>query len=67
MWNENLISFQIVSEEGVRAVVSMNEDYELKLFSNTGPEWQKLGVPHFLQLATTDIFESPSHEKLLRY
>lgn len=59
-------SKRIVSQEGVRAVVSMNEDYELKLFSNTGPEWQKVGVPYFLQLATTDIFESPSQEKLLR-
>ncbi len=27
---------------------------------------QKLGVPNFLQLATTDIFESPSQDKLLR-
>jgi hypothetical protein len=44
----------------------MNEDYELKLFSNSGAEWSKLGVPHFLQLATTDIFESPSQEKLVR-
>ena len=60
------LPFQIVAEEGVRAVVSMNEDYELKLFSNSTDEWKKLGVPHFLQLATTDIFESPSQEKLLR-
>ena len=36
------LPFQIVAEEGVRAVVSMNEDYELKLFSNSTDEWKKL-------------------------
>ena len=41
----------------------MNETYELKMFSNTTPEWEKLGV-NFLQLATTDIFEAPSVAKL---
>lgn len=44
----------------------MNESYELKLFSNTSKEWEALGVPNFLQLATTDIFEAPSVEKLLK-
>ena len=44
----------------------MNESYELKLFSNTGDQWNKLGVPNFLQLATTDIFEAPTVEKLAR-
>ena len=42
----------------------MNETYELKLFSNTAVEWEKLGVVNFLQLATTDIFEAPSVIKL---
>ncbi len=42
----------------------MNEDYELKMFSNTAEDWKKLGMNNFLQLATTDIFESPSIEKL---
>jgi len=41
----------------------MNEDYELKLFSNSGPEWEKVGVK-FLQLSTTDIFEAPQQDKL---
>ena len=57
------IRFQIIKEENVKAVVSMNETYELKMFSNTTPEWEKLGV-NFLQLATTDIFEAPSVAKL---
>ena len=42
----------------------MNETYELKMFSNTSEEWSKLGMPNFLQLATTDIFEAPSVDKL---
>lgn len=54
---------QLIEEEKIGAVISMNEDYELRLFSNQGPEWKKLGV-EFLQLATTDIFEAPSAEKL---
>lgn len=54
---------QLVEEENVKAVVSMNEDYELRLFSNTEKEWQKNNV-QFLQLSVTDIFQSPSQEKL---
>ncbi|CAG5092085.1 Similar to PTPMT1: Phosphatidylglycerophosphatase and protein-tyrosine phosphatase 1 (Drosophila melanogaster) [Cotesia congregata] len=53
----------LVDEEKVVAVVSMNEDYELKLFSNSAEEWSKNGV-QFLQLSTTDIFETPCQEKL---
>lgn len=41
----------------------MNEDYELWAFSNNKARWATLGV-EFLQLATTDIFESPCQEKL---
>lgn len=42
----------------------MNEDYEL-WFSNNGDRWSQHGVK-FLQLATTDIFESPDQCKLRR-
>merc|ERR1719288_548646 len=41
----------------------MNEDYELRYFSNQTSEWNDLGV-EFLQLATVDIFEAPSADKL---
>lgn len=41
----------------------MNEDYELWLFSNDAEKWKAQGV-EFLQLATTDIFESPCQTKL---
>lgn len=54
----------LVKKENVTAVVSMNEDYEL-WFSNNEERWAKLGVK-FLQLATTDIFESPDQGKLQR-
>lgn len=43
----------------------MNEDYELRIFSNTAIEWKKFGV-EFLQLSTTDIFETPCQEKLIK-
>lgn len=47
----------------MKAVVSMNEDYELTVFSNNAVKWPKLGV-EFLQLPTTDIFEAPCQDKL---
>lgn len=53
---------QLIKNENVKAVVSMNEDYEL-WFSNNSERWQQLGIK-FLQLATTDIFESPDQNKL---
>ena len=56
---------KLISEERIGAVVSMNEDYELRYFSNQTAEWNELGV-EFLQLATTDIFEAPSADKLKR-
>ncbi|XP_060813208.1 phosphatidylglycerophosphatase and protein-tyrosine phosphatase 1 isoform X3 [Bombus pascuorum] len=54
---------QLINEENVRGVISMNEDYELQLFSNTEKEWKNNNV-EFLQLSVTDIFQSPSQNKL---
>ncbi|XP_068237635.1 phosphatidylglycerophosphatase and protein-tyrosine phosphatase 1 isoform X2 [Palaemon carinicauda] len=54
---------QLVEKEGVRGVISMNEDYELKFLSNMKEEWAAVGVK-FLQLSTTDIFQAPSLDKL---
>lgn len=56
---------QLIKTENIKAVVSMNEDYELTVFSNNATKWNLLGV-EFLQLATTDIFESPCQEKLFK-
>lgn len=50
-------------KENVKAVVSMNEDYELWLFSNNAEKWKEQNI-EFLQLATTDIFEAPCPQKL---
>ncbi|KYQ52511.1 Protein-tyrosine phosphatase mitochondrial 1-like protein, partial [Trachymyrmex zeteki] len=54
---------QLIDDENIKAVVSMNEDYELSLLSNMEKEWSKHNV-EFLQLSTTDIFQAPSQEKL---
>ncbi|XP_039757739.1 phosphatidylglycerophosphatase and protein-tyrosine phosphatase 1 [Pararge aegeria] len=54
---------QLVEEENIKGVVSMNETYELKIFSNDAEKWREHGV-EFLQLATTDIFEAPDQDKL---
>lgn len=43
----------------------MNEDYELKMFSNNYEGWKKEGI-EFLQLPTTDIFESPNQDLLIK-
>ncbi|CAG9565704.1 unnamed protein product [Danaus chrysippus] len=55
---------QLIEEENIKGVVSMNETYELKIFSNDGEKWREHGV-EFLQLATTDIFEAPDQDKLI--
>jgi len=55
----------LIKQENIKGVVSMNEDYELALFSHQKEGWKKLGVD-FLQLSTTDIFSAPSQEKLIR-
>lgn len=57
------MTHNLCTEEQVRAVVSMNEDYEL-FFANSAGDWDKVGV-EFLQLRTRDIFEAPSQEKLV--
>uniref|UniRef100_A0A0A9W6U2 Phosphatidylglycerophosphatase and protein-tyrosine phosphatase 1 n=2 Tax=Lygus hesperus TaxID=30085 RepID=A0A0A9W6U2_LYGHE len=56
---------QLVTEENVGGVVSMNEDYELYLFANSSDEWKSKNV-EFLQLSTRDIFEAPCQSKLIQ-
>lgn len=50
-------------EENVQGVISMNENYELWLFSHNKDGWAKNGIK-FLQLPTRDIFEAPCQAKL---
>jgi len=54
---------EMIQKEKIGGVVSMNEDYELALFSYQTTGWNKLGVK-FLQLPTTDIFQAPCQDKL---
>ncbi len=58
------LSFQLVKEEKIGGVISMNESYELYL-SNNEDEWRGLGV-RFLQLPTVDIFSAPCQKGLER-
>ena len=55
----------LIKDQNIKGVVSMNEDYELALFSHQAEGWSKMGVD-FLQLSTTDIFSAPSQDKLVR-
>ncbi|XP_064470700.1 phosphatidylglycerophosphatase and protein-tyrosine phosphatase 1-like isoform X1 [Ornithodoros turicata] len=59
------ITPKLLEEENVRGVVSMNEDFELRYWVTSKEEWEQNGVK-FLQLSTTDIFETPCQEKLQR-
>ena len=63
--NNNLVTTrkQLRDQENVRAVISMNHDFELKPFSPTIEEYKKLGI-EFLQLATRDFVEAPSMDNL---
>ncbi|XP_065168489.1 phosphatidylglycerophosphatase and protein-tyrosine phosphatase 1 isoform X2 [Atheta coriaria] len=54
---------ELIEKENVKAVISMNEDYEL-WFANDKEKWRAVGV-NFLQLSTTDIFETPCQKKLI--
>lgn len=54
-----------MEQENVRAVISLNQDYELKPFSPTFEEWKSIGV-EFLQLPTRDFVEAPSLEHIYR-
>jgi atypical dual specificity phosphatase len=58
-------SMQLVEEEKVRGVVSMNEDFELRYWVPSAEEWNSNGVK-FLQLETADIFHAPTPDKLKR-
>ncbi|XP_021968323.1 phosphatidylglycerophosphatase and protein-tyrosine phosphatase 1 isoform X2 [Folsomia candida] len=50
-------------KENVKGIVSLNENYELWLFSHNKEGWNKNNIK-FLQLPTRDIFEAPCQSKL---
>lgn len=60
------IKDELICDENVRGVVSMNENFELswlKRWVASGDHWGVSNVK-FLQLQTQDIFETPSQDKL---
>lgn len=56
---------QLVEDEDVRGVISLNEDFELEKFVNTEQEWKTWGV-QLLRLRTLDFVASPSQVYICR-
>jgi len=56
---------QLVQQENVRGVITMNEEYETKYFCNSREEWRAAGVEQ-LRLSTVDLTGVPSIENLHR-
>lgn len=56
---------ELVEQEHVRGVVTMNEDYETQYFCNSATEWQSAGVEQ-LVLSTVDLTGVPSLADLHR-
>ncbi|XP_077178581.1 phosphatidylglycerophosphatase and protein-tyrosine phosphatase 1 isoform X1 [Paroedura picta] len=54
---------QLVEEENVRGVVTMNEEYETRFLCFSPQEWQAMGV-ECLRLSTVDLTGVPSLENL---
>jgi len=53
----------LVDQQGIRAVVALNEAYELRLCSHQAEGWAGLGAA-FLHLPTTDLFAAPDQARL---
>nr|CAH0099227.1 unnamed protein product [Daphnia galeata] len=54
----------LVEQQKVNAVVSLNEDYEVRYLTNQPEEWKKLGVDS-IRYSVVDMFEAPPQEILL--
>lgn len=60
------IKDQLIADEKVKRVISMNENFELSWLKRwvAGAEHWNISNVKFLQLQTQDIFETPSQDKL---
>ncbi|XP_054827991.1 phosphatidylglycerophosphatase and protein-tyrosine phosphatase 1 [Eublepharis macularius] len=56
-------SRQLVEEENVRGIVTMNEEYETRFLCCSPQEWEAMGV-ECLRLSTVDLTGVPSLENL---
>jgi len=54
---------ELVQRENIKAVIALNESYELSLCSLGATGWAALDV-RFLHLPTTDLFSAPSQSRL---
>uniref|UniRef100_F6YX52 Phosphatidylglycerophosphatase and protein-tyrosine phosphatase 1 n=1 Tax=Callithrix jacchus TaxID=9483 RepID=F6YX52_CALJA len=50
---------QLVQDENVRGVITMNEEYETRFLCNSSQEWKRLGVEQ-LRLSTVDMTGIPT-------
>lgn len=50
---------QLVQDENVRGVITMNEEYETRFLCNSSKEWEKAGVEQ-LRLSTVDMTGVPT-------
>ncbi|XP_019332303.1 phosphatidylglycerophosphatase and protein-tyrosine phosphatase 1 isoform X3 [Alligator mississippiensis] len=56
-------SSRLVQEENVRAVLTLNEDYETRFLCCSAREWEAMGVEQ-LRLSTVDLTGVPTLENL---
>ncbi|XP_032021859.1 phosphatidylglycerophosphatase and protein-tyrosine phosphatase 1 isoform X1 [Hylobates moloch] len=54
---------QLVQDENVRGVITMNEEYETRFLCNSSQEWKRLGVEQ-LRLSTVDMTGIPTLDNL---
>ncbi|XP_051852525.1 phosphatidylglycerophosphatase and protein-tyrosine phosphatase 1-like [Antechinus flavipes] len=57
------LTLRLVEKENVRAVITMNEEYETRFLCNTFEEWKAVGVEQ-LRLSTVDMTGVPTLENL---
>ncbi|XP_051821134.1 phosphatidylglycerophosphatase and protein-tyrosine phosphatase 1 [Antechinus flavipes] len=57
------LTSQLIEKENVRAVITMNEEYETRFLCNTYEEWKAVGVEQ-LRLSTVDMTGVPTLENL---
>ncbi|KAE8606652.1 hypothetical protein XENTR_v10010815 [Xenopus tropicalis] len=57
------MSIELIKEENVRGVITMNEEYETRLLCNSAEQWQAMGVEQ-LCLSTVDFLGVPKLEHL---
>nr|CAG4651432.1 EOG090X0GSS [Simocephalus serrulatus]SVE94583.1 EOG090X0GSS [Simocephalus serrulatus] len=54
---------QLVDQKKINAIVSLNEDYEVRYLTNQPEEWEKLGVEN-IRFSVVDMFEAPPQSML---